>query len=129
MADKTIVKRCEHRFESCTSNCPNEKYFLDVKTAFDEGELIVYPTETLYALGANPFDKKAVKRIFEVKRRPRNMPISVAVSNLKMMKILGEVSEPAIKIYNHFLPGPVTILIKKKKLFINFFILNTIIQL
>lgn len=81
------------------------------------GELLVYPTETLYALGANPFDEGAIDRLIEVKRRPRNMPISVAVSDLKMMENIAEVTELAKKIYKHLLPGPITMLLKKRAQF------------
>lgn len=91
-----------------------KEYFLDVKEVFSRGELIVYPTETLYALGANPFDEKALGKVFEIKRRPKSMPISIAVSDMEMMKNVAEVNPIAEKIYKRFLPGPVTLLLKKK---------------
>jgi L-threonylcarbamoyladenylate synthase len=91
-----------------------EKYFKEVEEIFRKGGLIVYPTETLYALGANPFDEKAIDRLFEVKRRPKDMPISVAVTDIEMMKSLAEINTLAEKIYYNFLPGPVTLLLKKK---------------
>jgi len=91
-----------------------EKYFKEVEEIFRKGGLIVYPTETLYALGANPFDEKAIDRLFEVKRRPKDMPISVAVADIEMMKSLAEINTLAEKIYYNFLPGPVTLLLKKK---------------
>jgi len=69
----------------------------------------------LYALGVNPFDIKALERLFEVKKRPKNMPISVAVSNIKMMKTIAYVNNIAEKIYEKFLPGPITLLLKKKE--------------
>lgn len=75
---------------------------------------MVYPTETLYALGANPFNEKAIDKIYEVKRRPRNMPLSIAVSDMKMMQSVAEVNSLAQRIYHHFLPGPVTLLLKKR---------------
>jgi L-threonylcarbamoyladenylate synthase len=80
----------------------------------EKGELVVYPTETLYALGADPFDEGAIDRVYEVKRRPRNMPLSVAVSDIEMMKSVAEVNLLAEKIYQNFLPGPVTLLLKKR---------------
>ncbi len=81
---------------------------------FRKGGLIVYPTETLYALGVNPFDEMAIDKLFEVKRRPKDMPISVAVADIEMMKSLAEINTLAEKIYYNFLPGPVTLLLKKK---------------
>lgn len=110
-----VVKRCVNKIQGCTSTCTTESdFFNDAKEIIKQGELVVYPTETLYALGANPFSEKAIKKLFEVKKRPLNMPISVAVSDLEMMRGIAEVSELAEKIARHFLPGPLTLLIKKR---------------
>jgi len=76
--------------------------------------LIVYPTDTLYGIGGNPFNEDVVKKIFEVKKRP-NVPISVAVSNIDMIKKIAEMNSAAIRIYEEFMPGPVTVVLKKKK--------------
>ena len=112
---KTKVKRCESLLEKCKSNCLKEQvYFKEMEEIFGKGELIVYPTETLYALGANPFDEKALDSLFEVKRRPKDMPISVAVADIEMMKSMAQINTLAEKIYYNFLPGPVTLLLKKK---------------
>lgn len=113
--NKTQIKRCDSLTEDCIYECfKGREYLLGVKNIYDKGDLIVYPTETLYALGANPFNIKALERLFEVKKRPKNMPISVAVSDIEMMKSLAEVNKLAEKIYEKFLPGPVTLLLKKK---------------
>ena len=118
MKSDVVVKRCENQEEGCTSTCPRESdFFYDAKKIIDQGELVVYPTETLYALGANPFSEDAVKKLFEVKKRPLNVPISVAVSDLEMMMNIAEVSELAEKIARHFLPGPLTLLMRKKAQF------------
>ncbi len=47
------------------------------------GGVIVYPTETVYGLGANALDEQAILRVFQIKRRPHNMPISLAVSSME----------------------------------------------
>ena len=59
------------------------------------GRLIVYPTETVYGLGCDPFDETAVKRAFMAKRRPFDMAMSVVVSNLPMMEELGILDDKA----------------------------------
>lgn len=111
----TNIKRCESSSQKCTSDClKGQDYFLDVRDLFSRGELIVYPTETLYALGVNPFDEKAILRLYEVKRRPRNLPISIAVSDLEMMKKVAKINPLAEEIYEQFLPGPVTLLLEKR---------------
>jgi L-threonylcarbamoyladenylate synthase len=110
-----VVKRCVNQETGCTSTCPREfDFFTDAKKVIDQGDLLVYPTETLYALGANPFSEDAIKKLFEVKKRPLTMPISVAVSDLEMMVDIADVSELAEKIARHFLPGPLTLLMRKR---------------
>lgn len=95
--------------------CEESSHFLSkVSDIYSQGGLFVYPTETLYGLGTNPFDEKALKRIYTVKKRPKDMPISIAVSNVEMMGKFGEVNEQVKKIVKHYLPGPVTLLIKSK---------------
>ena len=69
------------------------------------GHLIVYPTETIYGLGADPFDELAVKRVFKAKKRPYDMPLSIAVSNSRMLEELAFVDDRARKLIDTFLPG------------------------
>jgi L-threonylcarbamoyladenylate synthase len=95
--------------------CEELPDFLDtVEEIYTQGDLFVYPTETLYGLGANPFDESALKNLFSVKNRPENMPVSIAVSDSEMMKKFGEINELAEKIADTLLPGPVTLLIKSR---------------
>jgi L-threonylcarbamoyladenylate synthase len=92
-----------------------ESTFLqEIDKIYSQGGLFVYPTETLYGLGANPYDEKALDRLYSVKKRPKDMAISVAVSNIGMMERLGEVNEIVKEIAEHFLPGPITLLLKNK---------------
>jgi len=86
----------------------------EISNILGRGELIVYPTETLYGLGADLFSENALEKLLGAKKRPRDMPISIAVSDLEMMKGLCHVTELAERIYKSFLPGPVTILIRAK---------------
>ncbi len=85
-----------------------------VRQTLQSGELIVYPTETLYGLGADPFSETAIEKLIQAKKRPENMPISIAVSDMKMMETVSHVTELAKMIYRAFLPGPITILLRKK---------------
>jgi len=79
-----------------------------------QGELIVYPTDTLYALGADVFNEEAVRRIYEVKRRPMSQPLPVAVSNIKEISRVAEVTEEAMRLAEKFLPGPLTLVLPRK---------------
>jgi len=82
--------------------------------ALKEGELIIYPTDTLYAIGADIYNETAVKKVFDVKRRPYSIPLPVAVSSIKEIESIAWMNEPARKISKRFLPGNVTIILKKK---------------
>lgn len=79
--------------------------------ALDRGELVVYPTDTLYGLGADALNPEAVVRVFEAKGRPRSEPLSVAVAGLDMMQRLVRVGPLARGIAERFLPGPLTLVL------------------
>lgn len=77
------------------------------------GELIVYPTETVYGVGADIFNQKAVKELYIAKKRPFDMPLSVAVSDIEMVERVAIMTRPVEKLIEAFLPGPLTIITKK----------------
>jgi L-threonylcarbamoyladenylate synthase len=83
-----------------------------IRDIYQQGGLFVYPTETLYGLGADPFNEKALGKLYSVKQRPREMPVSIAVSSISMMKRFGEVNSNLETIAQHLLPGPVTVLLR-----------------
>jgi len=76
--------------------------------------LVVYPTDTIYGLGADAFSENAVERVYAVKMRPRAMPISVAVSDIEMLSAIAVVDRQADAFIDRFLPGPVTVVLKAK---------------
>mgnify|MGYP000852384666 FL=1 len=78
------------------------------------GRLIVYPTETVYGLGCDPFDETAVKRAYMVKRRPFDMAMSVVVNSLPMMEELGVLDDRARLLVKKFMPGPLTLIVAKR---------------
>jgi L-threonylcarbamoyladenylate synthase len=81
-----------------------------------EGGLVVFPTETVYGLGANVFDPIAVSKIFEVKRRPRFDPLIVHVGDISYVEKLVEFFPPqAKKLGERFWPGPLTIVLPKRE--------------
>lgn len=80
-----------------------------------QGKIVVFPTETVYGIGTNGLDEKAVRKLYEVKKRPPNKPISLLVSNMEMVKsIAKDITEIEYKIMEKFFPGPLTIILKKK---------------
>ncbi|PKK86454.1 MAG: threonylcarbamoyl-AMP synthase [Thermoplasmata archaeon HGW-Thermoplasmata-1] len=89
--------------------------FKQAVEALSDGELVVYPTETLYGLGADAKNVDAVKKVFEAKERPSGMALPVAVCDLKMMERIAEVGEVARKLYGLFLPGPLSMVLPRKE--------------
>ncbi len=78
-------------------------------------ELVAFPTETVYGLGANALDEDAVKRIFLAKGRPSDNPLIVHISDLSQLNdIVRDVPEVAIHLMNRFWPGPLTIVFPKR---------------
>jgi L-threonylcarbamoyladenylate synthase len=79
------------------------------------GELVAFPTETVYGLGANALDEKAVAKIFAAKGRPQDNPVIVHVSDLKMLRKVAEPPSPRAKaLLARFWPGPLTLILPKK---------------
>lgn len=75
-----------------------------------DGGLVVYPTDTLYALGADPHSPEAMRRLFAAKQRPAGLPVSIAVPDLAAAKALAMISPRAEVLCDGWLPGPVTLL-------------------
>jgi len=80
-----------------------------------QGKIVVFPTETVYGIGTNGLDENAVKKLYDVKQRPLNKPITLLVSNMEMVnQIAKDITEVEYKIMEKFFPGPLTIILKKK---------------
>ncbi|MDE7373073.1 MAG: threonylcarbamoyl-AMP synthase, partial [Clostridia bacterium] len=78
------------------------------------GELVVFPTETVYGLGANAFNEEAVAKIFKAKGRPQDNPLIVHVSSIDEVKDIAVDIPPAFyELAKRFMPGPLTIILKK----------------
>lgn len=92
-----------------------------VKKACDllkKGELLVYPTETAYALGASALNQSAVEKIYEVKGRNNKKPLAVIAGDLMQAKKFFLFNKMALELANKYWPGPVTLIlpVKNKKL-------------
>lgn len=76
------------------------------------GGLIVYPTDTVYGLGCDPFNTLAVKRLIDAKGE-REKPLPILASDIEHVKAVAEVTETAEKLARKFWPGPLTMVLKK----------------
>ena len=85
--------------------------------AVKRGGTVVFPTETVYGLGANALDGRAVRKIFEAKNRPQDNPLIVHVSDVAQVeKLAVDISGDARKLMDRFFPGPLTLIMKKSEL-------------
>lgn len=89
----------------------------DIIDILKKGDIAGIPTETVYGLGANGLDEKAVQKIFTVKGRPNKNPLILHTHSLKeVSKLVKQISPIAKKLADHYWPGPLTILFEKADL-------------
>ena len=101
---------------SIISNC-TATTIKDAAIALIEGELIAFPTETVYGLGADATNKDAISRIYKVKGRPVGHPLIVHISSLgNLDKWARDIPEYAVKLSRAFWPGPMTLILPRTDL-------------
>jgi L-threonylcarbamoyladenylate synthase len=79
-----------------------------------QGGTIVYPTDTVYGLAANIFHEKAVLKVYQMKKRLKNKPISVCLSQIQDIKTVAQLDPDLENIVQKILPGPYTLILNKK---------------
>ena len=91
-----------------------------------KGGIVIFPTETVYGIGTNGLDENAIKKLYEVKQRPLNKPISLLVNNIEMVeKIAKNITEVEYKLMERFFPGPLTIILEKRDIIPDILTSNT----
>jgi len=91
----------------------------NIETAIEvlrEGGLIIYPTDTVYGLGCDLFNKKAVERIYQIKGQKKQKRLSFICPDLKDIAKYAHVSNPSYKIMRRLLPGPYTFILEATRL-------------
>jgi len=79
------------------------------------GGVVAFPTETVYGLAAGVFDDNAVRKIFEVKKRPSNKPLAVCIASLDQLSgVAASIPPEAEAVIEEFLPGPLTLILLKR---------------
>ena len=91
-----------------------ESDYKSIKKHLDASKLLIYPTETSYAIGANALDETAVKKIYDIKQRDINKPMPILIKDLKMLIRLCFVKRQEEDLISIFWPGPLTILFESK---------------
>lgn len=81
-----------------------------------DGGVVLYPTDTVYGLGANIFDKKAVRKVFDIKQRSYLKPLSILVGDVRAIDLVAKTSLSQKQTINKYLPGPYTFILNKRKI-------------
>jgi L-threonylcarbamoyladenylate synthase len=80
------------------------------------GGVILYPTDTVYGLGANIFDNRAVRRVFDIKKRSYLKPLSILVGDVDAINLVAKVSLSQKETIKSHLPGPYTFILNRRKI-------------
>tara|TARA_B100000902_G_C27316971_1_gene921937 strand:- start:3080 stop:4042 length:963 start_codon:yes stop_codon:yes gene_type:complete len=92
----------------------NKKNLKKAINSLNNGNIVGLPTETVYGLGGNAYLKNSVQKIFKLKGRPKLNPLIAHYYSLKDAIDDVKINENFLKLYNHFCPGPITFILKKK---------------
>ena len=95
---------------------PSQRVIDQAVALLQRGGIIAFPTDTGYALGCDLFNKKAIDRIFQVKQRDRNKPLSFVCADLKELSQFAIVNNPAYRAMRRLLPGPYTFVLPATKM-------------
>lgn len=95
---------------------PTEENLIKAAEFIKRGELVAFPTETVYGLGADGLNVEACRKIFIAKGRPSDKPLSLHVSSLEMVEQVAKISSTAEKLFAAFCPGALTIILTKNKI-------------
>jgi len=96
---------------------PEPEKIQEAAKIIQKGGLVAFPTETVYGLGADALNAKAVKKIFLAKKRPTDNPLIVHIADKKDIHILAkDIPKTAEQLIDQFWPGPLTLILKKSKI-------------
>ena len=87
----------------------------ETAVAIQSGHLVVFPTDTVYGVGCNPFDEQAVARLFAVKGRPLHKGIPILLADITdLNKVAQSIPPLAQQLIDRFWPGPLTVIVPKR---------------
>ena len=95
---------------------PQQRLIDQVIQQLRNGATICYPTDTGYGIGCDMFDQKAIKKIFQIKKRPKHKPLTFMCSGLHNISAYAHVSNTAYRLLKKNLPGPYTFVLPGTKL-------------
>ncbi len=79
------------------------------------GGIVVFPTDTVYGIGCDPYNKKSVDKIYQIKERPKSKPFPLLAYSMEVVSEIVEFDKNSKKIAERFWPGPLTLILKLKE--------------
>ncbi|MGV8123843.1 MAG: L-threonylcarbamoyladenylate synthase [Candidatus Xenobiia bacterium LiM19] len=98
---------------------PDNPQMMNIKhivKILQNGGLIAYPTDTIYGIGCDLFNKSAIEKIYQIKKMPRYKPLSFICADLKDISVYAQVSNTAYKIMKRLIPGPYTFILSATRM-------------
>ena len=90
----------------------DEEGIKKASSIIQQGGIVVFPTDTVYGIGCNPFDRKAVEKVYTIKSRDKSKPLPILTYSLETAEKIAEFDECSRQLAKQFWPGPLTILVK-----------------
>jgi L-threonylcarbamoyladenylate synthase len=87
----------------------NKDHIIKCSELIKNGGIIVFPTDTIYGLGCDPYNNRAVKKIYQIKKRTKDKPLPLLTSDIKSAEKIISLNDIGRKLAEHFWPGPLTI--------------------
>lgn len=91
-------------------DCKNKDHLIKCQEIIRNGGIIVYPTDTIYGLGCDPYNKKAVQKIYTVKKRLMDKPLPILTFDITSVQKIISLNSIGKKLADYFWPGPLTII-------------------
>lgn len=79
-----------------------------------QNKVLIFPTDTVYGIGASIYSEEGMSRIYKIKNRPLDKPLAVLCANIEQMEEIAYLTDDARKLIKAFLPGPLTVILKSK---------------
>ena len=110
-----LHKSAANKIRSIDPVNPQHDLIVEAARVIERGGIVVFPTSFIYGLGADAFNKDAIDRVFRIKKRPHNKPLSVLVKNREILyRLVQYIPSYASTIMDRFWPGKITIVFKAK---------------
>ena len=95
---------------------PSQRTLNQIVDILKDGGIIAYPTDTLYGIGCDIFNKSSIEKVYQIKKMPRYKPLSFICGDLKDISRYAQVSNSAYKIMKRLIPGPYTFILRATRM-------------